>query len=97
MKTLKSASITATFVSAILSMILPASAIAADDALRPREPAPVQEPANERLRAEPFRNDPIVESKWGPGDSNLAVPTFHFARPESPKDARATRAERPWR
>lgn len=88
------ASITATFVSAILSLILPASAMSAAEPLRHIEPVPAHEPSkDERARMEPFHDDPILESsKWGPGDPNLAVAKFQFRFRDPPKDAGVTRA-----
>lgn len=88
MKTPDPVSVTATFVSAVLSLILPASAMAADAVVRHDAPAPdhapVNAPAKEPPRADPFRHDPILESRWGPGDPNLAVPKFQFTLSASP-------------
>jgi predicted O-methyltransferase YrrM len=81
MKTPDPAGVTATFVSAILSLLLPASAMSADNTLRSGDnPPPVQTPREERdrERTDPLRNDPILESKWGPGDPGLVARQFHF-------------------
>jgi hypothetical protein len=92
MKTPNPASITATFVSAILSLILPASAMAADADFRHVEPAPVYGPSNERAPPEPFRDDPIMDSRWGPGDPNLVLSKFHVPLWDSPKDRSSDRS-----
>ena len=79
MKTRNPASATASFVGAILSLILPASALAADFAVRPHvEPPPASTPSSQRAPIDAFRDDPILKSRWGPGDPNLVVPKFHF-------------------
>jgi hypothetical protein len=79
MKTANPAGVLATFVSAVVSLILPASALSAEQALQLHlEPAPAYEPSNGRDRADAFRNDRILRSKWGPGDSDLVVSQFHF-------------------
>lgn len=66
-------------IDAAFPLIMPASAMAADDpAQLLHEPAPAQRPSNERAWTDPFRNDPILVSRWGPGDPNLAVARFHF-------------------
>lgn len=79
MKTANPASVIATFASAILSLILPASALSAEQAVQlHREPAPSYEPSNGRDRPDAFRDDPILNSKWGPGNPDLAVAKFHF-------------------
>ena len=79
MKTMNSASVMAMFASAVFSTIMPASAISADEALRPlRDPASFDKRLNDRARADALRSDPIMKSPWGPGDANLAVPKFHF-------------------
>jgi hypothetical protein len=73
------ASVMATFVSAILSLLLPASAMSAEDGMRPpREPAPFQRRADDRARADTIRNDPILNFPWGPGNPNLTVSKFHI-------------------
>jgi hypothetical protein len=78
MKRANSASITATFVCAILSLILPASALA-DATVRPLvDPPPDRQPSVERSQADALRDDPILKSTWGPGDPDLAVSKFHF-------------------
>jgi hypothetical protein len=67
-----------TFVSAILSLILPASAMAADDIKPPhRHPAPFYGRSNDRPRADMTRDDPIMKYRSGPGDPQLVVPKFH--------------------
>jgi hypothetical protein len=79
MKTANPASVMATFVSAVLSLILPASALSAEQAVQlHHEPATAYEPSNGRDRADAFRDDPILNSKWGPGNPDLAVAKFHF-------------------
>ena len=68
-----------TLVIAILSLVLPASAVAADVTARPYlDPAPVFTPSNQPAPIDAFRDDPILKSRWGPGDPNLVVPQFHF-------------------
>src|SRR6266849_11090545 len=92
MKRANPASITATFVSAILSLILPASALAADATVRPLvDPPPVRQPSIERPRTDALRDDPILKSTWGPGDPDLVVSKFHFTRKAKspPANARA--------
>jgi hypothetical protein len=72
------AGVMATFVSAILSLILPASAMAADDVRPPhRHPAPFYGRSNDRPRADMTRDDPIMKYRSGPGDPQLVVPKFH--------------------
>jgi hypothetical protein len=46
-----------------------------------RDPEPFHQPASERARTDPdpFRDDPILESHWGPGDQDLAVQRFHIS------------------
>jgi hypothetical protein len=84
MKIRNPGSVGATFVSAVLSLILPASALPADDALRSHDsPPPVQAPRDERVWTDPLRNDPILDSKWGPGDPTLTARQFHI--PLSPR------------
>jgi hypothetical protein len=109
MKTANPASVTATFVYAVLSLILPASAMAAEQAVQlHRELAPAYEPANPRDRVDALRNDPILRSKWGPGDPDLVVSQFNFrlgparsALPAEPlamhdKPDRDHEVSRPW-
>jgi hypothetical protein len=79
MKTTSSASVLAMFVVAIPSLIMPASALSAEESLRPRrDPASFDKRLNDRDRADTLRSDPIMKSPWGPGDASLAVPKFHF-------------------
>jgi hypothetical protein len=79
MKKPEPASVIVTFVSAILSLLLPASAMSAEEGMRPhREPAPFQRRTDDRARADTIRNDPILNYPWGPGNPNLTVPKFHF-------------------
>ena len=76
-KTMNPAGITATFVSAVLSLMLPASAMSAG-ALPLRDPVPVKRPSDERAETGALRNDPALESRWGAGDPDLVVREFHF-------------------
>jgi hypothetical protein len=79
MQTCKEVTITATFVSAVLSLILPASAMSAEVAAPPPpERPPVHSLTDERARADPLRSDPILDYRWGPGDADLAVEKFHI-------------------
>ena len=79
MKTANPASVTATFVTAVLSLILPASALSAEQAVQLHlEPVPSYEPSDGRERVDALRNDPILRSKWGPGDPDLVVSQFNF-------------------
>jgi hypothetical protein len=96
MKALNPASVTATFVSAVLSLILPESAMSAEHAVQLHlDPAPAYEPSNGRDRVDAFRDDPILNSRWGPGDPDLAVAKFHFqlgsTRAAMPPDPLETR------
>ena len=86
MKPARPASIAATFVSAVLSLILPTSAMSTEEAAQPyRDPAPVHGRSNERAWIDPFHDDPVLKSPWGPGDPNLAVQKFHFGLSHSPE------------
>jgi hypothetical protein len=87
MKTANPASVMGTFVAAILSLILPASALAADATVRAhRDPAPVEKPLSERATTtDAFHDDPVLKYTWGPGDPDLAVPKFHFEISGTPK------------
>jgi hypothetical protein len=95
MKATNPASVVATFVSAILSLILPASAMAQQGLPSqyglPRNAAPVRDHVNRNLRADTFQNDPILgSSRWGPGNPNLVAPQFHVPLPHQSAAARRT-------
>jgi hypothetical protein len=82
MKVANTASITATFASAVLSLILPTSAMSADEGLRSDSaPASIRRPRDEHGPTDAVSSDPILESKWGPGDPSLTARQFHFTLP----------------
>ena len=100
MKTSPRESVTATFVSAVLSLILPASAMATNDAPRPRdETVQVERPMDERdarEAAEAARSDPVLDNlKWGPGNPDLVVSRFHLDLSAPPKPRPRDRTDKP--
>jgi len=88
MKTPHPASVTAAFVSALLSLTLPASAASREEVVQPhRESAPIHAPVNDRARDRALGSDPILKSTWGPGEADLVVPKFHFTLGSHPAKA----------
>jgi hypothetical protein len=60
--------------------------MSADDVARlVHEPASVKRPMSERAWTDAPRNDPVLRSRWGPGDPDLAVARFHFTLSIPPK------------
>lgn len=100
MKTSPRGSVTATFVGAVLSLILPASAMAANDAPRLRDEAVhVERPVDgreAREAAEAARSDPVLDDlKWGPGNPGLVVSRFHLDLSAPPKLRPVDRIDKP--
>jgi hypothetical protein len=88
MRTTNPAGVLATFASAVLSLMLPASAMSAPETIAPRpDPAAAERRTRERTPEEVLRNDPILKSTWGPGDPGLVVSQFQIRfgsrRPET--------------
>jgi hypothetical protein len=73
-----------TLVGAVLALIVSASALSAQHEGQPlynalHDTAPAPDHREQTLRDDIFRDDPILNSQWGPGNPDLVVPQFHFS------------------